>query len=251
LKTYWAYLEAPVLPFEPELQFKKDIFSVVSSANSGPYTAVSELIQGVFLRYPKYAQKILRSRIYTNEPPSHIQKGILKGAAKRFSFEKDRDYHPSIDSVQVSYIDKTDNVIGWKLESLNFNVPIEKPNWLATAHSLFDSKMSSGVLYKNPRNISALLFSSDFKLLGAAVNTNQTNKTLHAEVNLVQGYFKMFQKKFPQKSIVFSTLKPCRMCTGFLYDWAEDPNLLEIFYETDDPGPFAKNSFLPLNKFEL
>jgi tRNA(Arg) A34 adenosine deaminase TadA len=99
-------------------------------------------------------------------------------------------------------------------------------------------------LFQYNRPVAAVLISREGKVLDWALNTNAVNKTLHAELNLVQSFYRKFGSKLPAGSKLFTTLKPCKMCAGMLFDAAEDMRSFEVIYAEDDPGPNARNTAL-------
>ncbi|RYZ75997.1 MAG: hypothetical protein EOP06_31735, partial [Proteobacteria bacterium] len=63
---------------------------------------------------------------------------------------------------------------------------------------------------------------------------NSKNKTLHAELLMVQSYFRQTGNRIPRGARIVTTRKPCRMCAGILHDWSDDPRSLEIHYDEVD-----------------
>src|SRR5690606_27800629 len=100
------------------------------------------------------------------------------------------------------------------------------------------------VLHNFNRPIAAFLCDSQGKLLSWSVNNNSKNKTLHAEISVLQQYFMQSSCKLPPQAICYVSLKPCRMCAGMLTHMAEEPSGLRIIYFQDDPGPLAQNTVL-------
>jgi tRNA(Arg) A34 adenosine deaminase TadA len=94
------------------------------------------------------------------------------------------------------------------------------------------------------RRIAAVLTDPSDRILAWALNSGATNKTLHAEVNLVQAYCFHSRAPLPRGAKVYTTLKSCRMCAGMIWSAAEDPLSLRVFFAKDDPGPLARQTVL-------
>jgi tRNA(Arg) A34 adenosine deaminase TadA len=100
------------------------------------------------------------------------------------------------------------------------------------------------VLHDYDRDIAAILVDAEGKLLSYGVNSNSKNKTLHAEVNLIQRYFKETGRKIPLGAVLYSTHKPCKMCAGMIYHWSENPDVLQVYYNIDEQGGLSKTTIL-------
>ncbi|HEX4924736.1 MAG TPA: Bd3614 family nucleic acid deaminase, partial [Bdellovibrionales bacterium] len=74
-----------------------------------------------------------------------------------------------------------------------------------------------------------------------AHNTNHSNRTLHAELNLVQSWWRMHQAPLPAGAEIYTTLEPCRMCSGMIHH--AGPETKVWYLEPDDvpPVPWALN----------
>ena len=85
--------------------------------------------------------------------------------------------------------------------------------------------------------VGALLVSDRGEILAAGLNTGSYR---HAEVSMLLSYFRRFPtaKKLPAKSIVFSTLTPCKQCTGYLS--AVKANDTVIYFGQSDTGKDGK-----------
>jgi tRNA(Arg) A34 adenosine deaminase TadA len=70
--------------------------------------------------------------------------------------------------------------------------------------------------------------------------------TSHAEVNLLE----LWARPLPAGSRVVSTLKPCRMCAGLVWDQAEDRRHVLVVYGEDDPGRGARATVLDADSAE-
>ncbi|HRO68256.1 MAG TPA: Bd3614 family nucleic acid deaminase, partial [Pseudobdellovibrionaceae bacterium] len=99
-------------------------------------------------------------------------------------------------------------------------------------------------LHDSHRRIAAVLAGANGEFLGYGINSNAENKTLHAEVNLVQSFFRAVGSKLPKGAVLYSTHKPCKMCAGMLHDWSEDPKSLTVFYRHEEKGGLSRHTVL-------
>ena len=100
------------------------------------------------------------------------------------------------------------------------------------------------VLHDHDRAIAAMLIDGNGELLSYGVNSNSRNKTLHAEVNLVQRWFRESGKKIPSGAVLYSTHKPCKMCAGMIYHWSENPRDVQVFYAVEEDGGLSRETVL-------
>jgi tRNA(Arg) A34 adenosine deaminase TadA len=86
--------------------------------------------------------------------------------------------------------------------------------YLLAAYSLVD--ISAAESYQGLKNyVGALLVSDEGKILAAGINIGSYR---HAEVSMLLSYVRKNSTaaKVPENTIIFSTLTPCKGCTGFL-----------------------------------
>jgi len=91
--------------------------------------------------------------------------------------------------------------------------------------------------YTGGNYVAALLVSDKGEILSYGINNGQASASFHhAEVNMLLNYFGHNPgQKFPDKSIVFSTLTPCMQCTDYLIE--SRPQNSIIFFGQKDTGP--------------
>lgn len=92
--------------------------------------------------------------------------------------------------------------------------------------------------YKGIGNyVAALMVDDSGKILSTGINTGSYR---HAEVSMLLNYFggHAQAKKFEEKTIVFSTLTPCKQCTGYLTD--SKPVECVIYFGQEDVGKLGK-----------
>lgn len=253
------------IAFELEAQFGPDYdyawvthqgilyFTKYPKGLAGPSTAVVKLIQHLFDDYVDQSFFILRNRIFTTAKLTSMCEGMVQLAAKRATGEI-RPFNAQQSTVipmkEVGLLSghifrtKHSVQVPWKAPFL-VNDGIE-------AHFYLDnliSKIPRGeVLHDYNRPIAAMICSAEGKVLSWAVNNNSKNKTLHAEVAAIQKFHETFNTKLPAGAIIYSSMKPCRMCAGMIVEMAEDPNQIKVIYFQDDPGPLAQNTELEKRK---
>lgn len=227
-------------------------------ARCQPVSAVTSLIQGIYALLPLTARAILRNRIYTTAKPTEMCLGMVRVAAKRLSIVESVEQAKEIlanhqggliENVNsaFSFVPCSQELPPQVASMLGANQSmIGHETWLRAALALAAQIPKSEELYLSHRPVAAILVSEEGSCLGWATNSNAHNKTLHAEVNLVQGYFARQRTSLPQGCRVYTTLKPCRMCAGMLWS-AYEPLLaprLSVYFAHDDPGPLARGSLL-------
>ncbi len=232
-----------------------------------PSSAVVKLLQGIFERYADHSFFILRQRIYTTAPLTEMCRGMIKVVAKRVT--------ESI-SIQESELQGDDCADGFKFQEIGtcdqllatVTPSIENQKQLVEIESLLGSfnqnKMGEigtleclkkaqilaetvprgNVLHDHDRSIAAILVSARGELLGYGMNSNSKNKTLHAEVNLIQRYYLENKKRIPQGAILYSTHKPCKMCAGMIYHWSEKPDSMQVYYSKEEMGGMSRQTIL-------
>jgi tRNA(Arg) A34 adenosine deaminase TadA len=121
---------------------------------------------------------------------------------------------------------------------------LDSRDFLNQAQQLTRSVPRGEVLHDFDRRIAALLVGPDESLLGYGVNSNSKNKTLHAEVNLVQRLYRETGSKIPAGSVLYSTHKPCKMCAGMIHDWCEAPGKMKVYYRVEETGQLSRNTVL-------
>lgn len=201
-----------------------------------PSSAVVKLLQGLFDQQIDHSFFILRKRIFTTAPIGAMCQGMVKVVAKRLQGELqplDHGLPMPGEAVRIGeegvlapvhFLSAENQLPLMEIESFRQNTMLE---WLRRIAAL---NARGEVLHDYDRDISCMLFDGEGKLLAFGLNSNAKNKTLHAEVNMVQRFFREQQRKIPRGARIYTTRKPCKMCAGMIHDWSEDPTSLEIHY---------------------
>lgn len=231
-------------------------FSYYRQGALAPSSAIVKLLQGIFDQRRDLSFFILRQRIFTTASLSEMCRGMIKVVAKRVSERVLPMPHQIEVSCFFQEVGASADLL-YPVENLSAlnQLPLqhvatvigaerEPSRWLEKASDLAREVERGQVRHDHHRNIAALLISKEGRLLSFGVNSNAINKTLHAEVNLVQRYFRDTGERLPAEALVISTHKPCKMCAGMLGEWSKDPTTLRVFYQMEETGVLSRNTFL-------
>lgn len=95
--------------------------------------------------------------------------------------------------------------------------------------------------------VAAVMVNRQGAIVACGINTNKVNCTYHAEVNLLQSMFKRTKDNLmPQGARIYTTLQPCQMCAGMIYNCRNTNNAANplVFYGQIDPGQLRKTTAL-------
>jgi len=226
-----------------------------------PTSAVVKLVQGIYELVPDRAHRILRRRIFSTAEPTPMCTGTVKVAARRLTAPvraTARGLH-----VDVRFVDVTEASSGALRPARgapSFAAgPPELPGPPPRSHADFmrlalrlasEVRRDEANLYRSPRPVASLLVSSGGDILATATNTNGWNRTLHAEVNLVQGHYARSGAGLPPGARIYTTRKPCKMCAGLIWCGASDLRSLTVYYGEEDRGRAARQTVLTLGSPE-
>jgi deoxycytidylate deaminase len=215
-------------------------YSFFPRGAAAPSSAVVKLLQGLFDYYIDHSFFILRNRIFTTAPVTAMCHGMIKVVAKRVQGDVkmvDHDLPVAFEKVLVGDDSPLASV---RFLSSENQMPLEKIKALEhTSRLEWVRKIAAlnargEVLHDYDRDIACLLVDSGGEILAYGLNSNSKNKTLHAEVNMVQRFFREKGVKLPAGAKIYTTRKPCKMCAGMIHDWCDNPAALEIHYLEDD-----------------
>lgn len=238
---------------EPEIAWvqhrEKIYYCAVDRSAELPQSAVIKLIQHLFDQYVDHSFFILRERIYSNCALSEAAKGMVKIAAKRASGEIRAKDHG------MTYPDEMIEVADWQknycqsahIEKIDVQVPQKFTDLRQIKEALLSIKNAVGrgeILHDHNRAISAIVTDKNLHLLGWSANSNFKNKTLHAEVRLIQSYLQQQGRLLPDDTKIFVSLKPCKMCAAMIVESSQNPESLQVIYLENDPGSLAQGTML-------
>lgn len=231
-------------------------FSIYKPQIHEPRSAVTELIQGIWETYGVNAVTLVRNRIYSTALPNEMDYGMLKVCGKRMSpaaeFFDDKANIALVREIQGRTHVASHLTPSASQNNITATEPViySNANALAKARTLFVNSNNSLPLAARDRQIGAVLLSSGGKLLATGANRAGSDRTRHAEVNLLQDYFRRTQSPVPYGATLVTTRKPCKMCAAMLWHASDAPLSLKVFYEEFDPGPLASMTILNANSFE-
>lgn len=225
-------------------------YSMQRSADRSPcpVSPFTRLIQGMYEYDPVFARAHLRSHlIYDSDLllPSERDLGMIKVAAKRVRETNDALKIPGpIQAIEIDFI----NLWNYKNQSDFFSIgsKITVPEAMKRLREFYRNEImpvqSESRRFERARPEFALLLSAELEILAWARNTNYPNRTLHAEVNLIQSWWREMKRPIPARARLLTTLKPCKMCAGMIWDSCEDRASIDLVYDRFDPGPFGKST---------
>lgn len=223
-----------------------------------PSSAVVKLLQGLFDQFIDHSFFILRQRIYTSASLTEMCRGMIKVVAKRaterilaldhhleltLQFQEVGVSSEEVMPVRHLNAENTSSLSDIQ-EWLQQQAPHSPEDFLRLAGGLARRVPRGGVLHDLDRDIAALLISPAGQVLSYGINSNSRNKTLHAEVNLLQRLHREKGLKIPEGSVLYSTHKPCKMCAGMIYQWSEFPGSLQVYYSFEEVGLFSRHTVL-------
>ncbi|MEQ1876274.1 MAG: Bd3614 family nucleic acid deaminase [Bdellovibrionia bacterium] len=228
------------------IEFRGDTYySLYTRARFEPHSSLTQLIQGIWEREPEIARLILRGRIQTTEEIAPMNWGMLRTGARRCSRTEFRE--PGENWIRVSF----ENTYRVPTFAESTWLREAQPDWLRSlspmslALELARYSHRETKAYLCDRAIGCVLVGaleyqdgrgSDEhapEILAVAHNTNRSNRCLHAEVNLLQSWWKT-HGTHPPRGTLHSTLEPCRMCYGMLEECAPETEIRYLV--PDGPG---------------
>lgn len=226
-----------------------------------PSSAVVKLLQGLFDEFIDHSFFILRNRIFFTGTATEMCKGMVKVVGKRMSDQiRAIDHGMSLDIVLKPIAPLQELVVESVYQSpenrqalaevqsfLHTQAGSDDQNSLDYLHGALRlaAQVPRGeVLHDFNRNVAAVLVSRAGEVLGYGLNSNAKNKTLHAEVNLLQKLYQEGQGKIPPGATLYVTHKPCKMCSGMIYHWSSDPHSLRVIYAFQERGSLSRQTIL-------
>lgn len=226
-----------------------------------PSSAVVKLLQGLFDQFVDHSFFILRQRIYTTGGLTEMCRGMVKVVAKRITEKVIPQNHrvdldlrwvsvgePSSALFSVTHLNHENQsplaeVQGW-WRSQN---PKDVNHTLQLVSGLARRVPRGEILHDYDRDIAAVLLDSHGEVLSYGLNSNSKNKTLHAEVNLLQRLYRESGNQIPLGAVLYSTHKPCKMCAGMIYHWSQSPQSIRVLYAVEEKGGLSRQTVLDLH----
>lgn len=223
-----------------------------------PSSAVVKLLQGLFDQFVDHTFFILRQRIYTTAPLTEMCRGMIKVVAKRVTGPIQAMDHKEVLELKFVEIGESDQVmtrvnllsaenqapVSEVATWMSLQKPLNPKDYLRLAGELACRVPRGEVLHDYNRDIAAILVDAQGEILSYGINSNSKNKTLHAEVNLLQRFYRESQKRIPPGAVLYSTHKPCKMCAGMIYHWCEDLQHFKVYYSVEESGVLSRQTVL-------
>lgn len=191
----------------------------VRSSGEPGGSAVLALAQAVYERWPERAFTVLRRRIRTTDPVTTLDRAVADVAAKR-----------------VSWVEGAPGAVP-RLTELSEAVAAARARGRA---ALLDPQ--APLALHGHQGLVAALVDPTGRVVMAARNAAASNRTLHAETNLVQAWVASTGRGLPAGWRLLASLQPCRMCAALVVAAAEGP--IRVEYVAPDPGPLATRTAL-------
>jgi tRNA(Arg) A34 adenosine deaminase TadA len=203
--------------------------------------SVLRLIEKIHAHFPEQWQQLLRRPILTNEASSPALQNLIKVAAKRVHF--------SLDPIESTTDDLT------SVRSSNdpdLRLPDPDPPEIVLSIDLVRKLLSPQKKeetknlprHQRDREVRAALYLPGDKSVFVFRNQNHKMKTWHAEMLLLR----YFNYQLPNGAILFTSLKPCRMCAAWITESISSSPSMDrlplIVYLQNDPGRLAQNTTL-------
>jgi tRNA(Arg) A34 adenosine deaminase TadA len=237
----------------------KVYYSYHPQTEVSPASAVVRLLQGVFDEFIDQSFFILRNRVFTTANLTEMCRGMVKVVGKRVTGGLKAKNHGLDLKLNFAQIGSNEGEFFFKQEAELNQRPLteiqekffitnetEGPQLLKFAEELARLVPRGQILHDYDREVAALLFDHNNKLLSFATNSNSRNKTLHAEINLIQRLYREHKIKIPPGARIYVTHKPCKMCAGMIYYWSEDPSQIQVFYGKEETGRHSMRTILDI-----
>lgn len=235
------------------VEHKGVVYYALDDRSEGPSSAAVKLLQGLFDRFVDHSFFILRQRLFTSAALTEMCRGMVKVVAKRITEQVPASDHGLTLEFKFQEVGTSEE----KIFPVQARVPnlecgfdrlnlagVDGGRIMQHAWQLASLTPRGEILHDYDRGIAAMLVAEDGSILEWALNSNSKNKTLHAEVNLVQNYFRRTGRKIPKGARIYSTHKPCRMCAGMIYHWSEEREKEFVYFDRMETGSLSTGTVL-------
>lgn len=208
----------------------------------GQWSSVVALIQGIYEVAPEDAHFLLRRRILTGASASRFDRAMVKVCAKKLT-----DKVVPVEETpppELEYRDVTEAAHRlWASNAGRLDVPEGLAGeallqWMREGCQV----EGQGPRFRRARPVVACLVDPHGQVWGAARNTNGLNKTLHAEVNLLQRFSSAEKEPLGPGWTLWVTLQSCRMCAAMVEYLA--PAGLQVRFGEPETGRFGRGTRL-------
>ncbi len=280
LKTQNANADAAVC----QLSDGRVYYGIYSSGGKEPYSAATVLTQGMLQEVKTgFRPQDLQSEqvtVVTTYTPNEMDQGMMAMVTKNmgrlaaypesraFTFENGNAALKklAIKPKRVSFDWNRDHLTRFACRAMIPSPQLDLGSADTTSHSGYHTVhriylMATYALLNlhnvdsvDGKYVAALMVSRTGKILAYGLNTNKENKTLHAEVNMLQSYYKFTKATntsgIPPGARIYTTLQPCKMCAGMIVATAKNRDSTHVYYGMTDPTQKADSTALSVNKME-
>lgn len=212
-----------------------------------PTSAAIKLLQGIFDLHRDHSFFILRARIGLSYLPERQDLGMIKLLAKRYEtalIPDDLAHGTEIGTPEDPYYPTTSRRYFIAHEpGRQINAPAE------TLKSYEEQIPLGAIPHDSPRRIAAFALDGEGRLLRATAHSGVVNKSLHAEVCLIQDLHRGGLARFPADGTIVVSMKPCRMCAAMIADFLPEDFRGRILYRDSHDGSRTRGSVLEGKSF--
>ncbi len=221
-----------------------------------PETPVTRLISGLWARFGSQALSLVRRPVLTSGPITDLDRAFVKVAAKRLRqvapFPAPQPMATGAAGAQthVELLEIGEEPLPEEpLPSLPRSVSSEAAA-IRLVRDLQERARRGPTRATSARRLSALLTDAEGLVLAAAVNSAGTDRTRHAEAELIRRWWRDHGRGLPPGARVYCSLKPCKMCAALIWAATTDREGLRVVFDRWDPGPLAQGTVLSDNGLE-
>lgn len=222
------------------LEFESKVYwSRYSPQAKEPNSATLQLIQGIYENHSEHARSILRQRIFTNYAISDLDRAAVRVGAKRISECAGTFGSKSeADTIEIKFSAAA-------IAASDLPCRLAKRGEIEAALKRLETNCQRTEQKRlSDRPVACLLLDGNRNVLSSAWNANHRNRSLHAELRMLQDYWKKSQKPIPQGAVIFCSLQPCRMCAAAIWHLCEDPFSIRVVFQEVDRGSAARGTIL-------
>lgn len=199
-----------------------------------------DLAQAIWERDPGQARAALRPRVRLTDPVDPVDRAIADVVARRTAFVAgEAGATVASDDLSAFAARARARAVAATVDPGQRRVPADQAGWLAA----LVPTGAEGPLAVRDRPVVAVLVDPAGFVHRATRNAAGTNRTLHAEICLVQGF-----GAIPAGWTVLTSLQSCRMCAAILVEAATGP--IDVAFLEADPGRLATRTALQARGWE-
>lgn len=214
----------------------------------GPRTAALDLVDAIWHEDPDRAHARLRGRIFTTAAADPLDRAVAQVCARKLT----SDAHSAAPrALPPEARDLTEAARASRAHHLRTSRLGDAP---ASVQELSEAELGAWLLERpvvhdaplrhRDRPVAAVLTDASGRVVGAARNTNGSNRLRHAEVNLLQAWFEAGGGPLEPGWTVWVGLQCCRLCAALIARSALDPAAIQVRFAAPEPGRFGASTAL-------